>query len=181
MATINKKFTVKNGLKSEQGEVDFYGANTVSVYDSNDNASFQVDGSTGQVTIGANTSTNFTLPTERGQDGYFLRIDANTGAAAWEEFVVSASIASIVEDTSPQLGGDLDVNDKLILNATGPVKLRAGSADYVTIVNSAGDDKIRFSDQGGVQALGTFHQFGDSSSGRGQVSIMGSASGFAGF
>jgi hypothetical protein len=110
MATINKKFTVKNGLKSEQGQVDFYGANTVSVYDSNDNASFTVDGSTGQVTIGANTSTSYTLPTERGQDGYFLRIDANTGAAAWEEFVVSASIANIVEDTTPQLGGTLDTN-----------------------------------------------------------------------
>jgi len=133
-------------------------------------------GTTGSLTVDGDVTLNdIVYPSADGTNGQVLTTD---GSGNLSFTTPSGGISNLVEDTTPQLGGNLDVNDNLILNATGPVKLQAGSADYVKIVNSSGDDKVRFSDQGGVQAFGTFHQFGDPSSGRGEVSIYGSTSGF---
>ena len=141
------------------------------------------------VTVDANNKITFvstsevefgglTFPTTDGTNGQVLTTDG-AGNLTFTS-AAGGGLANLVEDTTPQLGGNLDVNDNLILNATGTVKLQAGTADYVTIVNSAGADRIRFSDVGGVAALGWYHQFGDSASNRGVVNLMGSTSGFSG-
>lgn len=82
MATVNKKFVVKNGLTSEQGEVDLFGANTFTMHNGDDVASIVLDGSDGSIVIGANTSTNWELPTTRGTNGYFLKTNTD-GVATW--------------------------------------------------------------------------------------------------
>jgi hypothetical protein len=46
-------------------------------------------------------------------DGYVLTADG-VGNAAWEAAI--SGIADIVEDTTPQLGGDLDVNSRSIVS-----------------------------------------------------------------
>lgn len=47
-------------------------------------------------------------------DKAYVCLDASTGAAVWTE-VTGAGLANIVEDTTPQLGGNLDANDHAIL------------------------------------------------------------------
>lgn len=56
-------------------------------------------------------------------DKEFVCLDATASSAVWIETTGAGSgIANIVEDTTPQLGGDLDTND---FDITGPVKSSA--------------------------------------------------------
>ncbi len=53
--------------------------------------------------------------------------DASTGAAVWVAFTAGASIASLVEDTTPQLGGPLDANSQQIRWSKGADVASAGA------------------------------------------------------
>ena len=59
----------------------------------------------------------FTLPDDTGTNGYVLKTDGS-GTTSWGG-------ADVVFDTTPQLGGNLDVNDKDLVN--GNTKFRVGS------------------------------------------------------
>lgn len=106
MATINKKFVVKNGLASEEGAIDFFGANTVSLYDGNDAASIVLDANNGAITIGADSNTNWELPTARGSNGYFLKTNTD-GVATWAEVPSGQFTISDGANTDPFINGEI--------------------------------------------------------------------------
>lgn len=116
-----------------------------------------------------------TLPPDAGVSGQFLQTDGN-GVMDW-----ATPFANVVEDTTPQLGGNLDVNAKKLtgaidLDSTGDVVLRlgdAGGANKVSIldsgdvevasINSDGDfsvvsltaDSLALTDGAGVEVEGS--------------------------
>lgn len=65
----------------------------------------------------AAASYTLTLPDDTGTNGYVLKTDGS-GTTSWGG-------ADVVFDTTPQLGGDLDVNNKDLVN--GNTKFRVGS------------------------------------------------------
>jgi hypothetical protein len=62
---------------------------------------------------GTVTSWNFTLPTNDGDAGQVLQTDG-AGVTSWA--TPAGGIANVVEDTTPQLGGDLDLNGSNIVD-----------------------------------------------------------------
>ena len=119
------------------------------------------------------------LPTSVGSNGQVLTTDG----AGNLSFVDAAGggLQNVVEDTTPQLGGNLDVNNNTIVNGGGnKVKLQANPASYVTVVDLSGVDKILFDETGGIEALGGSHRFGGTATTRGVVNIIGSTQGDAG-
>ena len=97
-------------------------------------------------------------------DGYVLTADG-TGGVAWEAATGGGGLSDIVSDTSPQLGGNLDVNGQSIVSAsagnisitpdtTGKIILDGlswptsdGSADQVLKTDGAGN--LSFVNQSG--------------------------------
>ena len=62
-----------------------------------------------------------------GTNGQFLQKSSNTGGLTWAD-VPASGIASLVADTSPQLGGDLDTNSfEISLDDDHKVKFGAGN------------------------------------------------------
>lgn len=55
------------------------------------------------------------------------------GGAVWQPIPLE-----LVQDSSPQLGGDLDVNGQAIDNPSGPVVVKAGGRTSITVKNSGG-------------------------------------------
>lgn len=58
-----------------------------------------------------------------GQDNYVLTYDNATSKISLEA-AAAGGISNVVEDTTPQLGGDLDVNGSDIVATTGPMEFR---------------------------------------------------------
>jgi hypothetical protein len=103
-------------------------------------------------------------------DGYVLTADG-TGGVAWEAATGGSGINNVVEDLSPQLGGNLDVNGQSIVSVsagniaitpdtTGKIILDGlswptadGSADQVLKTDGAGN--LSFVDQSGGGGSGT--------------------------
>jgi len=81
------------------------------------------------------------IETELGTNpkGVYASVKANL-EALWTALV--NKISSLIEDTTPQLGGDLDVNQHAIADGDGDTKIQLEEA--------ADEDKIRF-DTGGVE------------------------------
>ena len=101
MASINKKFVVKNGLRSESGDVIIENGGAFSLQNTSDVESFNIDGNTGIVTLGSG-ATDWTLPAARGSNnGYFLRVNTATGAADWAE--VPSGTFSITDGTNTDI------------------------------------------------------------------------------
>ena len=74
-------------------------------------------------------------------DGYVLTAQSgNTGGLTWA--VESSGIASVVEDTSPQLGGNLDVQTREITTSTsnGNVKITPNGSGVVEVKGAGGND-----------------------------------------
>jgi len=79
---------------------------------------------------------------------YYVCLDSSAGSAVWSNLSSGGGMSDIVEDTTPQLGGDLDVNGNDIIsnsngdivldpNGTGIIKLNATiqSSDVADIGN----------------------------------------------
>jgi hypothetical protein len=120
------------------------------------------------------TTVTYTLPGTDGTSGYVLTTNGS-GALSW-----AASLSNVVEDTSPQLGGDLDTNgndinfgdnDKATFGdavngdlriyhdgtqsiiedvGTGPFRIRASS---LSIENAAGTETLSNSNQNGAVTI----------------------------
>lgn len=81
------------------------------------------------------TATDVEIPDLSVNAGYFLKInDAGTGLDAIEVDTLSGTFADVVDDTSPQLGGDLDVNGNDIISVSnGDINITPNGAGTVNI------------------------------------------------
>ncbi len=117
------------------------------------NTNGDVGTSAGTLAIGDHSHEGTAIDATAITDGYVLTADG-AGNAAWE--VSSGGIANIVEDTTPQLGGSLDVNGQSIVSVsagdiaitpdtTGDVIIDGlkwpqadGTADYMLTTDGSG-------------------------------------------
>jgi len=112
------------------GNLDVNGNKIVST--SNGNIDIEPNG-TGDVLLG-----NFKFDADQtvgaGQDNHILTYDNSTGKISLEA-AAAGGLSNIVEDTSPQLGGDLDVQASEISTSTsnGNVKLNPNGTGVVEI------------------------------------------------
>jgi hypothetical protein len=77
---------------------------------------FKIDGS-GDITLG-NFKFDGTQTVGAGQDNYVLTYDNATGKISLEASA-GGGLANVVDDTTPQLGGSLDVNGQKIVSVAG--------------------------------------------------------------
>ena len=78
----------------------------------------------------------FQLPPNGGTNGYFLKTNGS-GVTSW-----AAVETNLVDDTTPQLGGDLDVQSNKITTATsnGNVKIEPNGSGVVEVRGAGGND-----------------------------------------
>ena len=112
-----------------------------------------------------------------GTSGYVLTSNGASSNVSWQ--AASGGLADIVDDVTPQLGANLDVNDFSITSATngdvlldphgsGTLDLRAGSGG-VSIITNAGNSDITINPHGtGNVLLGTMEFDSDQTIGAGQ-------------
>lgn len=94
-----------------------------------------LDSATGEVGI----SGQYTLPGTRGNDGDVLVLGPGGSGAVWQAPSPSG-ITSIVEDSAPTLGGDLNTNNFNIGNATGFLSISA--ANGLNLGGIAGGNQV---------------------------------------
>lgn len=116
------------------GSLDVNGNAIVSA--SNGNIRLEPNGSgnialtptTGKIILGA-----LDFPTGMGTNGQVL---TTNGTSALSFTTISSGIGNVVEDTTPQLGGNLDTNGKTITDALGGIKISPGNIlDGITLEN----------------------------------------------
>ena len=113
----------------------------------------------GKIFIGSATNTEesaYTLPTADGSANQVLRTDGS-GDVSFQSITEATGneLENVVEDTSPQLGGDLDVNGNdivskpgtnlpvnIIPDGTGPVNLGEWSLKSYTSLGAAQDGHV---------------------------------------
>lgn len=71
-------------------------------------------------------------PTVDGTSGQVLQTDG-TGNLSWVSAAGGGTMNNLIDDTTPQLGGNLDVNGFSIVSATGDIALTPGGSGYVNI------------------------------------------------
>lgn len=92
---------------------------------------------TGNGIVGAGTValTNLTVGGAQGSDGQVL---TSTGSGVQWENAASGGISDIVSDTSPQLGGNLDVNGQdIVTTSNGAIDLDPNGSGVVTFKGNA--------------------------------------------
>ena len=95
-----------------------------------------------------------------GADSEFL-VGTAAGALAWEDPATARTslgllgIGELVDDTTPQLGGDLDVNGKQIVSVSGTnIDLHSDNDVIVTLGDAGGIDDFIVQDSGDVTVFG---------------------------
>ena len=96
------------------------------------------NGTTLQVAHDAGTSATFTLPSAVGTAGQVLSVTSASGTTNVLGFSADSGITSVSADSSPVLGGNLDVGSNSITSA---------SASGVTVSTSAANGNITFTPQ----------------------------------
>jgi hypothetical protein len=71
-------------------------------------------------------------PTVDGTSGQVLQTDG-TGNLSWVSAAGGGTMNNLIDDTSPQLGGSLDINGFQIVSAAGDIALTPGGSGYVNI------------------------------------------------
>ena len=129
------------------GSLDVNGNKIVST--ANGNIDIEPNG-TGNVLLG-NFVFNADQTVGAGQDDYVLTYDNATGLINLEAAPgAGGGISNVVEDTTPQLGGDLDTNAHDILVADDDAIYFGTDSDATIVYTNAGDD---FYVTGGVTAM----------------------------
>ena len=106
---------------------------------------------TGQLTA----LTDVATPTA-GEDGYVLFYENATNSFKWKAAGSGGGgggLSNVVNDTTPQLGGDLDLNNNNI-TGTGNINI-TGTINTTGNINLADDDKIIFGDGDDLQVWHT--------------------------
>lgn len=94
-------------------------------------------------------------------DGYVLTADG-AGAAAWEA-AAGGGLSNVVEDTTPQLGGNLDLNSKQIIAAASTdavVKLADNAGGYSLSIHDSDDAEVAYLDSDGMIFAANFRANG---------------------
>jgi len=141
LSTNQGNSTVQTNNGSAFGVTSFDGAGSVAIQDgivsvstgtgSPAKVDLYCENNAHKVTIkapahaGFGGDVNFTLPNSNGSNGQAL-ISDGSGNTSWS--TISAGISNVVEDTTPQLGGDLDMNGKAINHK---FNITAGSGIYI--------------------------------------------------
>lgn len=125
-----------------------YEGGVVITTSANNDITFTPNGS-GDVNLGG----NFTLPTADGTNGQVLQTDGS-GTVTFETIVQATGneLENIVEDTTPQLGGQLDINGNSIGDGTLELLsfIETGSAiNELTITNAAAGNAPALTATGG--------------------------------
>ena len=71
-----------------------------------------IDASSAQIDS-LNINGNYTLPTVDGTTGYVLKTDGS-GSVSWQADLSGIGTVEVINDTTPQLGGNLDLNSRSI-------------------------------------------------------------------
>ena len=116
------------------------GANTITISPNNQDKLYFVQNNSGQNAIfsqgsGANATVN------NGESAIIYADGAGSGAAVTDFSSVLAAPTDLVNDTSPQLGGDLDANSNDVLMGNQSVKF--GTSKW-EIVLDTGDNDLLF-------------------------------------
>lgn len=99
-------------------------------------------------TFAVTFASGYSIPTTSAQSNW------NT-AYGWGDHSAAGYLSNLVEDLTPQLGGDLDVNGNIISSSTGPTVLQAAT-DYNIELSAAGDgDVILTTENGDVSIAGS--------------------------
>ena len=97
----------------------------------NGSGNIQLTPATGKITLGA-----VDWPTTGGTNGQVLTTNG-TGTASWA--TVSSGLTDIVNDTTPQLGGNLDVNGKTLVNTiSNPTSIDITTKDITLTPGNTG-------------------------------------------
>ena len=154
----NKNFVVKNGL-TVGTDATIGSTLYVSTVDTTDSSAITVIPSTtfnSDVTVEndlrvtnaiENTSGNTILPAVLGNADQVLTVNADGNNASWKSIsdVFGGGIDNVVDDTTPQLGGNLDLNSQNItgtgnIDVTGNVT--ASGSLFVPIIDTADSSAI---------------------------------------
>jgi hypothetical protein len=124
------------------------GIDVLNLHDDDASASIKL-----QAPATVTTTTTFTLPDGDGTSGYAL-VTNGSGQLSWAS---AGGIANVADDTTPQLGGTLDLNSQNItgtgnINITGSVTSDGLTVDGASVFNQAASDQ---SGGAAVKANGT--------------------------
>jgi hypothetical protein len=114
------------------------GVDVLNLQDDDASASIKI-----QAPAAVTTTTTFTLPDGDGTSGQVLQT-SGTGTLSW----TSNGLANVVEDTTPQLGGNLDTNGNDINFGDDDKAIFGSALDGLQIYNTAAGDKF-ISEAGG--------------------------------
>lgn len=154
--TLDTNVTIDGGVVAITGDlsVDNININGNTIISTNANGNVTIDpNGTGNVVLG-----NYTFDGDQtvgaGQDNYVMTYDNATGLISLEANTGGSGLANIVEDLTPQLGGDLDANgfDIQFDNSTGIrddsdneqliFEKTASAANYWVMTNSSTGNNI---------------------------------------
>lgn len=87
--------------------------------------------------VSETASTGIDVPDVTGNGDKYLKLNSGGTAFEWANLDPGSGLGNIVEDTSPQLGGDLDANGNNILFDTGDGILDDSSNEQLTFTKTA--------------------------------------------
>lgn len=130
---------------------------------------------TGKIILGA-----LDFPTTTGTNGQVLTTNG-TSAMSWTT-ISSGGITDLVQDTTPQLGGNLDTNGKTITDALGPIKISPSNLldgiylenRYIYLSKTGQTGNVFVST---VDAASLFLRVNDNAGGQGAIVIRSGADG----
>ena len=122
MASINKSFNIKHGLVVDSGDTT-----GISIKNANGNSVILKSDAS------LSSDLSLTLPTADGASGHVLQTDGS-GNLSWTGS--GGGLSNVVDDTTPQLGGSLDVNGNVITSiSNGNVVVQPNGSGTVNLIS----------------------------------------------
>ncbi|MEK9575972.1 MAG: tail fiber domain-containing protein [Halieaceae bacterium] len=147
--------TVNNSMRELTRQLGAFadgtdGIDVLNLHDDDASASIKI-----QAPATVTTTTTFTLPDGDGTSGYAL-VTNGSGQLSWAS---AAGIGNVVEDTSPQLGGDLQSNGNDIVFADDDKAIFGAGSDLQIYHASDNHSNIRETGSGNLQLWGSNTNF----------------------